>query len=53
MIDYDLFELGDVALQSGVTLRQARYVANIDAHNAEPDVLAAAAICENAEVTVL
>ena len=31
-----------------VTLRQARYVANIDAHNAEPDVLAAAAICENA-----
>ena len=31
-----------------VTLRQARYVANIDAHNAEPDVLAAAAICEKA-----
>ena len=31
-----------------VTLRQARYVADIDAHNAEPDVLAAAAICERA-----
>lgn len=31
-----------------VTLRQARYAGNIDAHNAEPDVLAAAAICENA-----
>ena len=31
-----------------VTLRQARYVADIDAHNAEPDVLAAAAICEKA-----
>jgi pyridoxine 5-phosphate synthase len=31
-----------------VTLRQARYVGNIDAHNAEPDVLAAAAICERA-----
>lgn len=30
------------------TLRQARYVGNIDAHNAEPDVLAAAAICEKA-----
>jgi pyridoxine 5-phosphate synthase len=28
------------------TLRQARYLADIDAHNAEPDVLAAAAICE-------
>lgn len=31
-----------------VTLRQARYAGNIDAHNAEPDVLAAAAICERA-----
>ncbi len=31
-----------------VTLRQARYVADIDAHNAEPDVLAAAAVCEKA-----
>ena len=31
-----------------VTLRQARYVGDIDAHNAEPDVLAAAAICEKA-----
>ena len=31
-----------------VTLRQARYAGNIDAHNAEPDVLAAAAICEKA-----
>ncbi len=30
------------------TLRQARYAGNIDAHNAEPDVLAAAAICERA-----
>ncbi len=30
------------------TLRQARYVGDIDAHNAEPDVLAAAAICEMA-----
>ena len=30
------------------TLRQARYVGDIDAHNAEPDVLAAAAICEKA-----
>ena len=30
------------------TLRQARYVANIDAHNAEPDVLAAAEACEAA-----
>ena len=28
------------------TLRQARYAGGIDAHNAEPDVLAAAAICE-------
>ena len=28
------------------TLRQARYVGDIDAHNAEPGVLAAAAICE-------
>ena len=31
-----------------VTLRQARYVGDIDAHNAEPDVLAAAAVCEKA-----
>ena len=30
------------------TLRQARYVGGIDAHNAEPNVLAAAAICEMA-----
>ena len=30
------------------TLRQARYAGGIDAHNAEPDVLAAAAICERA-----
>jgi pyridoxine 5-phosphate synthase len=30
------------------TLRQARYAGNIDAHNAEPDVIAAAAICERA-----
>ena len=30
------------------TLRQARYVGNIDAHNAEPDVLGAAAVCEKA-----
>lgn len=30
------------------TLRQARYMGDIDAHNAEPDVLAAAAICERA-----
>ncbi len=30
------------------TLRQARYVGDIDAHNAEPDVLGAAAICERA-----
>ncbi len=30
------------------TLRQARYAGGIDAHNAEPDVLAAAAICESA-----
>ncbi len=28
------------------TLRQARYSGNIDAHNAEPDVIAAAAVCE-------
>ena len=30
------------------TLRQARYLGNIDAHNAEPDVLAAADACERA-----
>ena len=30
------------------TLRQARYAGGIDAYNAEPDVLAAAAICEGA-----
>lgn len=30
------------------TLRQARYVGGIDAHNAEPDVIAAAEICERA-----
>ena len=30
------------------TLRQARYADGIDAHNSEPDVLAAAAICEAA-----
>ena len=30
------------------TLRQARYAGGIDAHNSEPDVLAAAAICERA-----
>ena len=30
------------------TLRQARYAGGIDAHNAEPDVSAAAAICEGA-----
>lgn len=30
------------------TLRQARYAADISAHNAEPDLLAAASICEHA-----
>jgi pyridoxine 5-phosphate synthase len=30
------------------TLRQARYVGNIDAHNAEPDIRVAAAACEQA-----
>jgi pyridoxine 5-phosphate synthase len=30
------------------TVRQARYVENIDAHNSEPDISAAAAICEQA-----
>ena len=30
------------------TLRQARYSADIDAHNAEPDVIAAAVVCERA-----
>ena len=30
------------------TLRQARYAGGIDTHNAEPDVLAAAMICERA-----
>ena len=30
------------------TLRQARYAGGIDAHHSEPDVLAAAAICERA-----
>lgn len=30
------------------TVRQARYVGNIDAHNAEPDVCLAAALCEQA-----
>ena len=30
------------------TLRQARYLGDIDAHNAEPDVLAAAEVCERA-----
>ncbi len=30
------------------TLRQVRYAGGMDAHNAEPDVLAAAAICERA-----
>lgn len=30
------------------TLRQARYVGGIDSHNSEPDVLAAAAVCERA-----
>lgn len=33
------------------TLRQARYVGGIDAHNAEPDVLAAAEICERTGVS--
>lgn len=33
------------------TLRQARYVGDIDAHNAEPDVIAAAAACERAGAT--
>lgn len=33
------------------TLRQARYVGEIDAHNAEPDVLAAAEICERVGVS--
>ncbi len=42
-----MMELG-VNIDHVATLRQARYVGNIDAHNAEPDVLAAAAICENA-----
>jgi pyridoxine 5-phosphate synthase len=30
------------------TVRQARYVGNVEAHNAEPDVCAAAALCEKA-----
>src|SRR5688572_27699229 len=30
------------------TLRQARYVGNIDAHNVEPDISVAAALCEQA-----
>jgi pyridoxine 5-phosphate synthase len=30
------------------TLRQARYLGNIDAHNAEPNLLAAAEVCERA-----
>lgn len=30
------------------TLRQARYAGGIDAHNAEPNLLAAAAVCEQA-----
>lgn len=30
------------------TLRQVRYLSNIDAHNAEPDVVAAATVCEGA-----
>lgn len=30
------------------TVRQARYVGNIDAHNAEPDVCISAALCEQA-----
>lgn len=30
------------------TLRQARYVGNIDAHNAEPDVIESALVCERA-----
>ena len=34
-----------------VTLRQARYAGMIDAHNAEPDVLAAASACERAGAT--
>jgi pyridoxine 5-phosphate synthase len=43
-------ELG-VNIDHVATLRQARYVANIDAHNAEPDVVAAAQICVNAGAT--
>ena len=33
------------------TLRQARYAGGIDAHNAEPDVIAAADLCERAGAT--
>jgi pyridoxine 5-phosphate synthase len=40
-------ELG-VNIDHVATLRQARYVGNIDAHNAEPDVVAAAQISMNA-----
>jgi pyridoxine 5-phosphate synthase len=37
-------ELG-VNIDHVATLRQARYVGNVDAHNAEPDVVAAAQVC--------
>ncbi|MEK0451229.1 MAG: hypothetical protein RL088_3497 [Verrucomicrobiota bacterium] len=43
-------ELG-VNIDHVATLRQARYVGNIDAHNAEPDVVAAAQISMNAGAT--
>ena len=43
-------ELG-VNIDHIATLRQARYVANIDAHNAEPNVVEAAQICVNAGAT--
>ncbi|MEO6787093.1 MAG: pyridoxine 5'-phosphate synthase [Chthoniobacteraceae bacterium] len=42
-----MMKLG-VNIDHVATLRQARYADGIDAHNAEPDVLAAAAICERA-----
>ena len=37
-----------VNIDHAATLRQARYAGGMDAHNAEPDLLAAAAICERA-----
>ena len=37
-----------VNLDHVATLRQARYAALPDAHNSEPDLLAAASVCERA-----